>query len=210
MRKAVRKKVGGEAMRFLRGKYALDEVGNGKDEVAFRDGEQTVLTIRIQKNRYEFLFDDACIPVADLNALELAKEKILAAKEPNRKPFAKENAVYAKCGHRCDLCQHYTGNSEEFRAMLIEHVRRVYGGDPDEAIPDCQGCEYGGFAHTEHECWQKGCAAKKGLTRCQDCNKYDVECSPGVSHAMGIEPHSRTADDVTWAILPYVSDQYGN
>ena len=33
MRKAERKKVGNEAMRFLRGKYALDEVGNGTDEV---------------------------------------------------------------------------------------------------------------------------------------------------------------------------------
>ena len=93
--------------------------------------------------------------------------------------------------------------------MLIEHVMRVYGGDPDEAVPDCQGCEHGGFAHTEHECRQKECAAKKGLVKCQDCGKYN-DCKPAICSRGGIEPRSISADDVTWAILPYAHEQFGN
>lgn len=44
-----------ETMEFLRGKYVLDEVGNGKDELKFRRGGKTVLTIYIRENRYDFL-----------------------------------------------------------------------------------------------------------------------------------------------------------
>jgi len=213
MRRAKLKKVGAETMRFMRGKYVLDEVGNDKDQLAFRDGDQTVLTIHIRKRSYDFQVGAQAVRVTDMESLGEAKGLIQARMEPNRRPFPRENAVYAKCGHRCDLCQHYVGgsNSEEFRAMLIEHVRRVYGGDPDEAILPCLGCDHGGL-DGKADCTQLKCAAKKGLSTCQDCHKYypEGECSPGVSHAHDIEPRSRTADDVTWAILPYVSDQYGN
>ena len=203
-------------MRFLRGKYALEEAGNGKDEVAFRDGGQTVLTIRIRKNRYEFVFDDACISVASLNALALAKEKILTVKEPNRRPFPKENAVYAKCGHRCDLCPHYSGIVAAPREKLGLHCDNVYnGGKASEWPVVCPGCgvQAPGKPHpcmNGDSCWQLKCAAKQGLEKCQDCPKYTVECSPGVGYRNGIEPRSISADDVTWAILPFVSGQYGN
>lgn len=60
-------------------------------------------------------------------------------------------------------------------------------------------------------CWQLKCAAEKGLARCQDCAKYkNGECRPWVGYARGIEARSIAAQDVTWAILPYVRDQYGN
>lgn len=48
-------KVSEETMRFLRGKYVLDEVGNGKDELKLRRGGKTVLTIYIREDRYDFL-----------------------------------------------------------------------------------------------------------------------------------------------------------
>ena len=57
----------------------------------------------------------------------LLKKLILIKKKPNRKPLPKDNAVYGKCGHRCDLCVHYTESSEEFRSMLIPHLNAVYG-----------------------------------------------------------------------------------
>jgi hypothetical protein len=210
MRKAALKKVGEEAMRFLRGKYALDEVGNGTDEVSFRDGGQTVLTIYIRKGHYDFQAGERAVRVSDLESLEEAKRLVLAQKEPNRKPFPKENAVYARCGHRCDLCQHYIGgsNSGEFRAQLQEHVRRVYGGNPDEPVPPCLGCDSGGL-NGKSDCPQMKCAAKKGLEKCQDCKKYNA-CKPQVGYRNGIEPRSISAEDVTWAILPYVDGQYGN
>jgi len=34
-----------ETMRFMREKYEFDEVGNGKDELKFKRGEKTVLTM---------------------------------------------------------------------------------------------------------------------------------------------------------------------
>ncbi len=52
---ATLKRVGEETMRFMRGKYVLDEVGNGKDELKFRRGGKTVLTIYIRDGRYDFL-----------------------------------------------------------------------------------------------------------------------------------------------------------
>ena len=134
----------------------------------------------------------------------------MVRKEPNRMPFPREQAVYGGCGHRCDLCQHYIGgpNSEAFRAMLIEHVRRVYGGNPDEAVPTCLGCDHGGL-DGKFNCYQMKCAAKQGIDKCVGCPNHPCE----KAHA-GLPPeiHTRTitADNVTWAILPYVHEQYGN
>jgi len=200
-----------EAMRFLRGRYMLDEVSSGKDEVAFCGGGQTILTIYIRCGYFDFHIGENIIRVSDMKSLEEAKRLIMARKEPNRRPFPKENAVYARCGHRCDLCQHYTGgsNSEAFRAKLIEHVRRIYGGNPDEPIPACLGCNNGGL-DGKSDCPQMKCAAEKGLARCQDCKEYDNGCRPWAGHARGIEARSISAEDVTWAVLPYVYNQYGN
>ena len=82
-------------------------------------------------------------------------------------------------------------------------------GRPGDTVPACQGCASGGL-NGKGDCPQLKCAAKKGLEKCQDCPKYIGECSPGVGYNCGIEPRSISAEDVTWAILPYVEDQYGN
>ena len=49
------KKVSEETMRFMRGTYALDEVGNGKDELKFRRGGKTILTVYKREDRFDFL-----------------------------------------------------------------------------------------------------------------------------------------------------------
>ena len=202
-------------MRFMRGKYVFDEVGDGKDELEFRENGATFMSIRIREDRYDFHIDGECIPVADLEAFETVKRLVLAKKEPNRKPFPKEGAVYSDCGHRCDLCVHYRGGiiSEELRAELKERLIRVYcrgegvGYWGDDMIL-CDGCAKGGFGG-EGNCEQKKCAAKKGVSRCPDCGDYDA-CNPEVGYSAGIELRSILADDVTLAILPYVHRQYGN
>jgi len=210
MRKKVRKAIGEETMRFLRGNYALDEVGNDRDEVAFRDGDETLLTIFIRKRSYDFQIGAQAVRVTDMKSLEEAKKLILAAKEPNRRPFPKENAVYAKCGHRCDLCVHYAGgsNSDEFRALLKKHIVRVYGWDTDGAVPPCLGCAHGGL-DGKSDCPQMKCAAKKGVARCQDCGEYNG-CQPAICSRGDIAPRSFSAGDVSWAILPFAHEQYGN
>ncbi len=240
-------KVSEEIMRFMRGKYALDEVPGKYYEIdclKFRQGKKTILSINIHEDRYDFqvifgkaerekfearrgefpqkiqdIYDNSktyhdgkwmLIPVADLETLEAVKRLILIKKKPNRKPFPKEQAVYGGCGHRCDLCVHYTGEtiSDEFRKELQERVRRVYGVSPDEEFPPCDGCRNGGIG-AKFDCYQIKCAKDKGAARCMDCAEYDCgKATAGWKPA--IEARSILADDVTWAILPYVARQYGN
>jgi len=191
-------------MRFLRGRYVLDEVSDAKDEVSFRDGEQTILTIYIRDGYYDFQIGDSIVRVSDMASLEEAKRLVLARKEPNRKPFPKEQAVLSKCGQRCDLCIHYTGISEEFRQELHPRLTRVYGGDYWGMR--CPGC------HNKPEgelCDQMKCAAGKGLAQCLDCGDYGNTCVPQVGGPCGIEAKSMLAEDVTWAILPYAYNEYG-
>ncbi len=54
IKKSELQKVSEETMRFMRGKYTLDEVGNGKDELTFRDGKKILLTIYIRDGYYDF------------------------------------------------------------------------------------------------------------------------------------------------------------
>lgn len=48
-------KISHETMVFMRGKYRLDEIGDGKDELKFRQGQKTVLTVYIHEDRFTFL-----------------------------------------------------------------------------------------------------------------------------------------------------------
>ena len=240
-------KVSEETMRFMRGKYLLDEVA-GKyydiDCLKFRQGKRAILSINIHEDRYDLqiIFGKAerekfearraefspamqtvydsnetvsdgkwmLIPVADMETLEEVKKLILIKKNPNRKPFPKEQAVYADCGHRCDLCIHYTGEtiSEAFRAELCERLTRVY--NHDDWSMRCPGCKDNPFEGANGEpCWQKKCAAGKNVTRCMECGEFGT-CNPQVGLREGIKWKNTLAADVTWAILPYVDGQYGN
>ena len=240
-------RVSEETMRFMRGKYVLDEVP-GKyydiDCLKFRQGKRTILSINIHEDHYDFqiIFGKAerekfetrigefplaiqdlynksqalhdglwmLIRVDNLEMLEAVKQMIMIKKKPNRKPFPKKQATYSDCGHRCDLCVHFTGEtiSDEFRIELQECVRRVYGLRPDEEFPPCEGCTNGGITG-KFDCDQKKCAKDKGVPRCMDCAEYD--CGNALAGwKPAIEVRSISADDVTWAILPYVEGQYGN
>ena len=234
-------KVSEETMRFMRGKYVCDEVGDGKNELKFRRGGKTILTIYIYDDRYDFLvifgkaerakfeecrgdfpqniqniYDNSktyhdgkwmTIPVANLETLEAVKQMIIIKKKPNRKAFPNKSAIYSDCGHRCDLCLHYTGGtiSEEFREELKERVERIYGaGLWGEDMMLCSGCE-----ENAGNCEQKKCAVKKKVARCMECDEFH-SCKPQVGLCGTIEAKSILAEDVTCAILPYIHEQYGN
>ncbi len=236
-------KVSEETMRFMRGKYKLDEVP-GKyydiDCLKFRQGKKTILSINLHENYYDFqiifgkierekfeaqkddflphiveLYNKAhthhdgkwmLIRVDSIEVLEDVKKMILIKKNPNRKPFSKENAVYGKCGHRCDLCIHYSGGtiSEELRKELEERLTRVY--DVSDWSMRCSGCETSG-CHTQL-CVQQKCAKELGYNACLSCEYYP--CSKATVGYSGLEAKHILADDVTWAILPFVPYQYGN
>ena len=246
-------KVSEETMRFMRGRYVLDEVGNGKDELKFRKSGKTVLTIYLREDHYDFLvifgkaerelfegrrnefpqeiqdiynnsktYHDGkwmLISVTELPMLEAVKKLIMIKKKPNRKPFPKDQAVYASCGHRCDLCVHYNGGtiSEEFRTELKKRLIRVYaggigdGGYWGDDMQLCDGCHTGGLDKSFH-CDSLQCAKEHNVDRCQSCHKNP--CDKAHHLYQGLKPviHTNTivADDVTWVILPYVYEQYGN
>lgn len=44
-----------ETMVFMRGKYRLDEIGDGKDELKFKQGQKTIVTIYIHDDKFTFL-----------------------------------------------------------------------------------------------------------------------------------------------------------
>ncbi len=48
-------RVSHEAMVFMRGKYRLDEVGDGRDELKFRQGKKTILTVYTREDRFDFM-----------------------------------------------------------------------------------------------------------------------------------------------------------
>lgn len=115
--------------------------------------------------------------------------------------------MYGKCGHRCDLCVHYTAITEEFREMLIPHLNAVYGVSSWDMR--CTGCDT-----PDCHCRRKGnelceplkCLYTKQLKTCFDCEKYP--CEQATVGYKFLEHRNISADDVTWAILPYVPYQY--
>jgi formylmethanofuran dehydrogenase subunit E len=235
-------KVSEATMRFMRGKYVADEVGNGEDELKFRRGGKTILTIYIRDDRYDFLvifgkherdkfeeqrndfpkmiqdiYDGSStyhdgkwmsIPVSDMETLESVKKMIIIKKKPNRKPFPKEQAVYSKCGMRCDRCLHYTGGtiSEELRKEIKERIIRVYKDMDNYGVNMmlCPGC----CNKETKDCNRLNCAREKGFEACFDCSDYP--CGNCGIVTGEIVANSTLADDITWAILPFVDGQYGN
>lgn len=232
-----------EIVRFLRGKYRLDEEEcshKNIPSVRFRQGSKAILTIDIFPDHYGFqivfgkadrekfeehrselpdyileIYDKTpayrdgqwlYFKVDSLEVFEDIKKLIYIKKKPNRKPFPKENAVYGKCGHRCDLCVHYTesGFSDEFRAELEERLTRVY--DWSDWSMRCTGC--GTEDCYTDSCVQVECAKEKGCEKCTACKEYP--CSKATVGYAKLEAKNIKADDVTWAILPYVANQYGN
>ena len=139
---------------------------------------------------------------------------VLAQKEPNRKPFPKETAIYSDCGHRCDLCAYYDGGTigEELRKELLEHVRRIYcphiSKEEGQNRPwHCMGCH---SKPSDELCGQKKCASEKNVDKCVNCGEYPCdEALGGLKPKIDVELNL-LAGDVTWAILPWVEWQYGN
>ena len=238
-------KVGLEIVRFMRGKYKLDEVAGMYYDipcVRFRQGKKTIVSINLHRDYYDFqivlgkaerdkfeeikqefpieiqeLYDKQrtlhdgkwlLIRVDNLQMLETVKKLILIKKKPNRKPLPKENAVLGKCGHRCDYCVHYTEITEELRESLIPHLNAVYGEGSDWSMR-CTGCDTSGcHCHSEGNelCEPLKCLQHKQLYNCFDCEKYP--CEQATVGYRRLEHKNISADDVTWAILPYVPRQY--
>ena len=239
---AIMQKISEETMRFMRGKYQLDEIP-GKyydiDCLKFRQGKRTVLSINIHADHYDFqiicgkaerekfearlaefpqaiqnLYLNSCalpdglwmlIRVDSMELLEAVKQMILIKKNPNRKPLPNKHIHLSNCGQRCDLCVHYNGETS-ISAEEMEYARAcctaVYGADAWEV--NCGGCHWLDCTVASAQC-RKG----KGTDTCWDCNNYSA-CLNTAGLPPTIHTRTITADQVTFAILPYVKGQYGN
>lgn len=235
-------KISYEIMKFMRGKYRLDEIGDGKDELKFKQGKKTILTIYTREDRFTFLIifgkqERDCfelkkndfsqyirdyyeksntyhdgkwmfIDVTTLDQLEEIKKLIQIKKKPNRKPFSKQNAEYGKCGHRCDLCIHYSQMDEEQRTAITEHLNNMWG--VNDWSMRCGGCNSETCYCNDDECDQKKCAKEKGISACMDCKEYPCKIATVGDCRSRVHTNSYAADDITWAILPFVPGQYEN
>ena len=233
-------KVSEETMRFMRGKYIADEIGDGNDTLRFRRGGKTILTIYIRDDRYDFhvifgkaerekfenvrhefsqelqdiydnstTYDDGkwmLISIDNPEKLNSVKQLVQIKKKPNRKPFPTTHKLIGKCGHRCDLCIHYTGQSsisDDLLEYSWELIKQLYGGEGERAL-NCDGCD-------SKECDHSFCVQHDGVkSKCVSCNNSNHCITAAVGWAPTIHTDKITADQVTWAILPYVYEQYGN
>ena len=235
-------KVSQETMRFMRGKYKLDEVP-GKyyqtDCLKFRQGKKTILSINIHEDYFDFqiiygraermkfearlgefpaeirdLYNHSrvladglwmLIRVDNLATLEAVKQMIIIKKKPNRKPFPQTHMHMSHCGHRCDLCVHYRGKTfitaAEREYILACHTA-VYGGSVWEK--NCDGCHFPDCTAESADCKKA-----KGMNHCRDCANF-LTCLKTAGWPPEIHTRTITADQVTYAILPYVKGQYGN
>lgn len=149
------------------------------------------------------------IRVDNLQTFDAVKKLILIKKNPNRKSLPKENAAFGKCGHRCDLCVHYTGIDEDFRNMLIPHLNAVYGTyDWSMRCTGCDTSECYCYGDGYKVCEPLKCLNNNQLNTCFECEKYP--CKQATVGYRQLEHKSISADDVTWAILPYVPHQYNS
>lgn len=237
-------KVSEETMRFMRGKYSLDEIP-GKyydiDCLKFRQGKRTILSINIHEGHYDFqiIFGKAerkkfearigefpqfiqnmyekekpntlhdglwlLFRVEDLTTLEGIKQLILIKKNPNRKPFPKTHIHLSNCGHRCDLCIHYKGKTP-FSDEETEYRKKCHTAvyDIEQWDAWCDGCQF-----PDCDVESSHCRKEKGIDKCWTCSNYST-CLKTAGWPREIHTRKITADEVTWAILPYVKDQYGN
>ena len=237
-------KVSEETMRFMRGKYKLDEVP-GKyydiDCLKFRQGKKTILSINIHEDHFDFqiiygkaerekfetqlgefpqtiqdLYNNSrtlpdglwmLIRVDNLETLEAVKQMIMIKKNPNRKPLPKTHIHMSNCGHRCDLCIHNKGKTS-FSAEEMEYARAcvssVYTVPISDLPINCDGCHFPDCTVESADC-RKG----KGTDKCWDCENY-ATCLKTAGWPPDIHKRTITADQVIYAILPYVKGQYGN
>lgn len=225
-----------EIARFMRGEYELDEIADkDNNSISFMNEKTIVLSIIIYKDKYDFIinlnenegnrfiqnkkeFASNIISLFDKNEKKLIysvrnikefddiKTLIRFKFKPNRKPLSNENAVYSKCGHRCDLCIRFSEMDEELRSRVVDHLIDVY--NVNDWSMRCSGCGTDGCYVTDDECKTLKCAYENNLVACVDCRDYP--CSESTAGYKILELKTISADDVTWGILPYVPYQYGN
>ena len=200
------------SINFLEDRYDIQVIFGKKEREKFESQREEFSQITKEIYDSSKTFHDGkwmMFPVTNVEQFEDVKKLVMIKKKPNRKPFPKENAVYRKCGHRCDMCVHYTGITDDFRETLIQHLTLVYGASTWGMR--CTGCDTSGChccGEGNELCEPLKCLFDKNFETCMDCDDYP--CHNATVGYNQLELKTISADDVTWAVLPYVPCQYGN
>lgn len=237
--KTMLQKVSEETMRFMRGKYLLDEVGNGKDELKFRRGGKTVLTIYIRDDRFDFL---VIFGKAERERFELERETF-----PEEIRNIYDNSKTYHDGKWMWIPVWHIDMLEGVKRLVMIKKKPNRKAFPKEAAvyskcgQRCDLCiHYTGGTISEAlreelnvrlsrvyqmDDWSMRCAGCYNKPDNDVCEPLKCAKAKGVEKCLDcaeyscaissvvnskIEAKSILADDVTWAILPYAPFQYGN
>ena len=233
-------KVSEEAMRFMRGKYVLDEVGNGKDELKFRRGGKTVLTIYMREDRFDFLI---IFGKAEREKFESQRDKF-----PQRIQEIYDNSKTYHDGKWMTVPVADMEMLEEVKELILikkKPNRKPFPKDQADYSRCGQRCDlclhYSKGSITEdfrkesfesffrvyksrewNELRCTGCLEKPADDNCKIiqciaekggdiCLKCgNYPCAIAPLVTSRIGPESVSADDITRVILPFVHEQYGN
>lgn len=231
-------KVSHETMVFMRGRYRLDEIGDGKDELKFKQGQKTILTVYTHDDRFTFL--------------------IIFGK--------KEREIFdTQIGDFSDYIKDYYNNSKTYhdgKWMFIdvttmeqlEEVKKLIlikkkpnrkpfpkeGAIYSKCGQRCDICvHYVGTTDEQREimipnlnkiwdntdwsmrctgCYDKDCScpdcnakecySQRGIIECKECNEFPCIKATAADYRSMIHNEVHYADEITWGILPYVPFQY--
>ncbi|NLA85953.1 MAG: DUF3788 family protein [Clostridiales bacterium] len=233
-------RVSEETMRFIRGKYRLDEVGNGRDELKFRIGGKTVLTIYIRDDHYDFLvifgkaerekfehlresFPKAICDIYDASkTYHDGKWMVFPVADLDTLEAVKRLVMIKKKPNRKPFPKETAVYSKcGQRCDLCIHYSG--GTISDEFRKEL--CERLSRVYPVDD-WSMRCPGCYNKPEDEVCQSLQCAEKKGVAKCLDcdeyhcghaapvgysrIEPKSILADDVTRAILPYVHGQYGN
>jgi len=237
--KSMLQKISEETMRFMRGKYVLDEIGDGKDELKFRRSGKTVLTIYIRDDRFDFLviFGKAEREKFDVRRGEFS-QKIQAIYNSSKTyhdgkwmmipvtdletlEAVKQMIMIKKKPNRKPFPKtHIHSGNCGHRCDLCVHYKDTTSISAKE-MEYARVCCTAVYSVSDWEMYCDGChwpdctvesalcRKAKGRDKCSDCNNFEI-CLKTAGCPPTIHTRKITGDEVTWAILPYVKGQYGN
>ena len=232
-------KVSQEIMRFMRGKYIADEIGDGDDTLRFRRGGKTILTVYLRDNHYDFhvIFgkaerekfeekrDELSQKIKDIydnsTTYHDGKWVLISVADLETVEIVKQLVIIKKKPNRKPFPKtHFRLGNCGHRCDLRVHYTgktSVSAEVMEHALERIQALYGVDKAEADcdgccldKDCVQLNCAREQVLKKCSDCKKHN-KCSKQTA-GWTPEIHTSTimADDVTWGILPYVEYQYGN
>lgn len=231
-------KISHETMVFMRGKYRLDEIGDGKDELKFKQGQKTIFTIYLHEDRFTFLI------IFGRKEREIFEEQAESFSDYICNYY--NNAKTYHDGKWMFIDVTTTEQLEEVKKLILIKKKPNRKPFPKEnaIYSQCgQRCDlcvhYVGTTDEQRavmisnlnkmwdntdwsmrcagcyskdcsctDCNAKECYPQKGISECKECSEFPCIKATSADYRSMIHTEVHYADEITWGILPYVPWQY--